>query len=72
MNRNPSVIKPTTKPEVIKILDRSFHLIKKYLSALIQAIFDSLQSMPIGLRILCKTIYQLAQKKVVKNIVHEN
>lgn len=62
--RNASIIKPVKNPEITKILDRSFHLIKKYLSRLIQSIFDSLQSMPIGLRILCKIIHQLAQKKV--------
>jgi len=50
-------------PDVVTALQTNFTLVKKYLSVLIQSIFDNVYSMPIGLRILCKILYILAKKR---------
>lgn len=51
--------------DVAYILDKNLRLVKKLSGILIQSIFDHVYSMPIGLRILCKIMYLLAQKKVL-------
>ena len=48
---------------VASVLENNFNVIKKHLTILIQSIFDNLNTMPIGLRIVCKIIDLAAKRK---------
>jgi len=63
--RNNSPYKGVLNKDVIHILEKNFRLVRKLSTILIQSIFDHLYSMPIGLRILCKIMFKLAEKKVL-------
>lgn len=63
-SNNRVAIERIQNKDVVVALEKNILLVKKYLSVLIQSIFDNVYSMPIGLRILCKILYILARKKV--------
>jgi len=65
--KNSSPYKGILNKDVIHILDKNFRLVRKLSTILIQSIFDHLYSMPIGLRILCKIMFKLAEKKFEKS-----
>lgn len=65
--KNASPYKGVLNKDVIHILDKNFRLVRKLCTILIQSIFDHLYSMPIGLRILCKIMFKLAEKKFEKS-----
>jgi hypothetical protein len=60
-----SPLKKLENREIAMVLDRNIKSVKRYLSTLIQSIFDNISTIPVGLKILCKILYDLSKKKVI-------
>ena len=58
---------PLTKiedKEVVASIVKKFRSLKRHLTTLVQSIFDNIDSMPMGLRLLCKLIHLTVKNRV--------
>ena len=62
ITRNPELLKADA--DVLNIFYDNINRVKEYLTYVITSIFENLNSMPIGIRILCKIINTTSKEKV--------
>jgi len=49
--------------EVAYTMQKRFRVLKRHLNILIQSLFDNLENMPVGIRMVCRIIYEQVKKK---------